>query len=134
MTRVALVTAASARHLDADLPPLLAALDRAGARPDVVVWDDDDVEWGAYDLAVVRSTWDYSERREQFVQWARSLPCVLNPPAVIRWDATSARKGSPVRTLASSAFSTRARSSSRQGSDRSGARLTTLRRYVNLPG
>src|SRR4051812_38042682 len=54
------------------------------------------------------------------------------PPAVIRCDATSARKGSPVRTLASNAFSTRARSSSRQGRDSSGARLTTLRRYVKV--
>src|SRR5688572_15421800 len=56
------------------------------------------------------------------------------PPAVIRCDATSARKGSPVRTLASRAFSTRARSSSRQGRERSGARLTTDRRYVKWFG
>jgi glutathione synthase/RimK-type ligase-like ATP-grasp enzyme len=35
---------------------------------------------------VVRSTWDYPDRREAFLAWAESLPHVLNPPEVLRWN------------------------------------------------
>lgn len=52
-----------------------------------VVWDDPSVDWSAFDLVLVRSTWDYTGRREQFVAWAESLgDRLVNPPAVIRWN------------------------------------------------
>ena len=57
---------------------------RVEARP--AVWDDQSVDWAAFDLVVVRSTWDYPDRREQFLAWAESLPYVLNPPDVLRWN------------------------------------------------
>jgi glutathione synthase/RimK-type ligase-like ATP-grasp enzyme len=47
------------------------------------VWDDPAVDWSAFDLVVVRSTWDYQERRDSFLAWVRSVPRILNPPAVI---------------------------------------------------
>jgi glutathione synthase/RimK-type ligase-like ATP-grasp enzyme len=50
------------------------------------VWDDTSVRWDAYDLVVVRSTWDYHERREDFLEWAASLPNVLNPLPVLVWN------------------------------------------------
>ena len=56
--RVALVTARAARHLDEDLAPLLAALDAAGLEGAVADWDDPEVDWAAYRLAILRSTWD----------------------------------------------------------------------------
>jgi len=33
-------------------------------------WDDPDVDWEAYDRVVIRSTWDYTRRVEEFVSWA----------------------------------------------------------------
>jgi glutathione synthase/RimK-type ligase-like ATP-grasp enzyme len=54
------------------------------ARP--AVWDDASVDWHAFDLVVVRSTWDYAERRDAFLAWAESLPRVLNPLPVLRWN------------------------------------------------
>ena len=33
-------------------------------------WDDPEVDWDGYDLAVIRSTWDYSWRAAEFVAWA----------------------------------------------------------------
>jgi hypothetical protein len=50
------------------------------------VWDDEAVDWGAFDLVVIRSTWDYPNRRDEFLAWAESLPQVLNPPEVLRWN------------------------------------------------
>ena len=62
---VALVTAREAREargLDEDLPPLQAAMHAAGLETRVVDWDDPDVQWACFDLARLRSTWDYTDR------------------------------------------------------------------------
>ena len=61
---VALVTAATARDLDDDLPPLTAALAARGIAHEVVLWDDPGVDWGRFRLVVVRSVWDYVHRRD----------------------------------------------------------------------
>jgi glutathione synthase/RimK-type ligase-like ATP-grasp enzyme len=74
---------------DRDLPVLLAALRAAGAEADAVFWDDPAVEWARYDLAVIRSTWDYSGRVEEFVAWAEKCAAVTrlaNPAEVVRWN------------------------------------------------
>jgi glutathione synthase/RimK-type ligase-like ATP-grasp enzyme len=84
--RVALVTCAELPELGEDEPLLLHALRDRGvdARPEV--WDDAAVDWAAYDLVVVRSAWDYSSRRDEFVAWARTVPRLLNPAEVIEWN------------------------------------------------
>jgi hypothetical protein len=52
-----------------------------------VIWDDPAVDWSAFDLVVVRSTWDYTDRRDDFVAWAERLgERIVNPPEVIRWN------------------------------------------------
>lgn len=89
MRRVALVTAAAARHLDEDLAPLVAALAAAGAHGEVVVWDDPAVDWRSFDLVVVRSTWDYVPRRAEFLAWADRVAAatrLANAPAVLAWS------------------------------------------------
>ena len=68
--RVALVTAAPARGLDEDMPLLLRAVAARGLEAHEVVWDDGAVDWAAFDLVVVRSTWDYFSRRGEFFGWA----------------------------------------------------------------
>lgn len=50
------------------------------------MWDDTSVNWSGFDLVVPRSTWDYAERLDMFLDWAEALPRVLNPPAVLRWN------------------------------------------------
>ena len=49
-------------------------------------WDDAGVDWAAYDLAVVRSCWDYAWRLEEFLAWAASVPRLRNPVEVLRWN------------------------------------------------
>jgi len=86
---LALVSARAAHALDADLPPLLAAFAAAGARAEVVDWDDEQVEWARFDAALLRSTWDYAERLPAFLDWlgrAAARTRLLNPPAVVRWN------------------------------------------------
>ena len=88
--QLALVTAAAARDLDEDLPPLRAALAAVpGIEVHVVNWDDADLDWSAFDVALLRSTWDYSTRLPEFLDWATraaAATMLLNPLAVVRWN------------------------------------------------
>jgi glutathione synthase/RimK-type ligase-like ATP-grasp enzyme len=86
---IALVTASSARHLDDDLPALSAALTRADIEHRIEAWDDASVRWESYELAVVRSTWDYPTRFRDFVSWIDDVATrtrLFNPPDVLRWS------------------------------------------------
>ena len=86
---IALVTASSARHLDDDLSALSAALTRADIEHRIEAWDDASVRWESYELAVVRSTWDYPTRLHDFVGWiddASTRTRLFNPPGVLRWS------------------------------------------------
>ncbi|MEW2045826.1 hypothetical protein [Streptomyces sp. NPDC005476] len=91
MPRVALVTydPRPEPSKDRDLPVLRAALEAAGAEADAVCWDDPDADWASYDLAVIRSTWDYSWRAAEFTAWTErcgKLTRLANPAAVVRWN------------------------------------------------
>ena len=73
--------------------PGAAALDDAlairGLDARWVCWDDPAVDWSGADLVAVRSTWDYMERHEQFVAWARRIAGrtrLLNGPEVFAWN------------------------------------------------
>jgi len=83
---VALATSRALAHPDADMPLLLDALARAGVGAEVAVWDDPAVDWAAFSLVVVRSTWDYIARRDEFVAWAHTVPALANPAPVLEWN------------------------------------------------
>ncbi|GAA0964209.1 hypothetical protein GCM10009555_000840 [Acrocarpospora macrocephala] len=54
-----------------------------------VRWDDPHVDWSSFDAAVVRSTWDYVHRRDEFTAWARRAGAatrLLNPATVLTWN------------------------------------------------
>ncbi|HYI22699.1 MAG TPA: hypothetical protein VEX62_08700 [Candidatus Limnocylindrales bacterium] len=84
--RIALVTCATLPDLDPDDQRLIEPLRARGADPVPAVWDDTSVDWDAFDLAVIRNTWDYPARRDEFVAWARSVPRLANPAPVIEWN------------------------------------------------
>jgi hypothetical protein len=86
---VAIATAAEFAGLDDDGPVLLAALSGRGIAAEPAVWSDPGVDWATYDLVVVRSTWDYAPRRDEFVAWAHrvgSVTRLANPADVIEWN------------------------------------------------
>ena len=84
--RIAIATCAALPELAEDETLLLVELRGRGVVATPVVWDDPDVDWDSYELVIVRSTWDYAPRRSEFVEWAESVPRLLNPPDVIRWN------------------------------------------------
>ena len=53
------------------------------------VWSDPTVEWDRYDRVVIRSTWDYTARAEEFLAWAQRVgPARLrNQPELIAWNS-----------------------------------------------
>jgi len=63
---------------------LVAALRDRGLDPVIRSWSDPAVDWSAFDLTVIRSTWDYTQRRQEFLDWAAGVPRLLNPVEVIR--------------------------------------------------
>ncbi|RAN94978.1 ATP-grasp domain-containing protein [Micromonospora noduli] len=84
--RVALVTCSDLADLDPDDRLVLAPLAARGVAVESVVWDDPDVDWSSYDLVVLRSPWDYALRRDEFVSWAATVPRLVNPADVVRWN------------------------------------------------
>ena len=86
---VLLATAEGAWILDDDAGALLAALERLDIHAAPAVWDDPSVNWGAAHLVVVRSTWDYALRRDEFLSWADrvdGLTRLFNPAHLLRWN------------------------------------------------
>jgi hypothetical protein len=89
MTRIALITADAALPLDEDMPPLVDALRTLGVEVATPSWDDATVDWTAYDIALLRSTWDYVDRIDEFLAWARRcarVTTLLNPPELVAWN------------------------------------------------
>ena len=84
--KVALATCAEIPNGDDEAGPLTEALAAQGVDAVSAVWDDQSIAWDRFDLVVIRSTWDYPGRREQFLAWAEGLPLVLNRPDVLRWN------------------------------------------------
>ncbi len=86
MTRVGLATCSELPRLDDAERRVVAPLAAHGIEGVPAVWDDRTVDWSAFALVVVRSTWDYPERRDAFVAWADAVPRLANPAPVIRWN------------------------------------------------
>ncbi|MFF7456952.1 RimK family alpha-L-glutamate ligase [Kitasatospora sp. NPDC008115] len=89
--RVALVTSEAGLALDEDLPAVVAALGERGLTAEPVVWGGAGrTAWERFDLAVVRSTWDYAERLDEFLAWADGTARATrlwNPAPLIRWNS-----------------------------------------------
>jgi len=86
---VALVTCREALGIDYDMPLLLEAVRATGIAVDEVCWDDESIDWSTYDQVVIRSTWDYHRRYDQFMQWVRAVSAVStisNSLDVIAWN------------------------------------------------
>ena len=93
MPSVLLATSSNWPDGEPGAPSLDAALAARGLDARWVCWDDPAVAWSAADLVAVRSTWDYMERHEEFVAWARRVAAgtrLLNGPEVFAWNVDKA--------------------------------------------
>jgi len=86
VSRVAIATCKE-NAIDPDRPLLLAALEAAGVDATMAVWDDSAVHWDEFALVVIRSTWDYVNRHDEFLAWARNIDHLLNPFGVIEYSS-----------------------------------------------
>jgi hypothetical protein len=99
---VAVATCRAQPGIDPDDAPVVAALRRRQLAVCPVVWDDQTVDWSGFDLTVIRSTWDYTGRRDDFLTWTRTVPRLANPADIVesntdkRYLATLADAGVPV--------------------------------------
>ena len=87
--RIAMATCTSLPDWEVDDQPLHDALQQHGVEVEHPVWNDKSIDWSSFDACVIRTTWDYTDQRDEFVQWARmaaSHTCLYNPAATIEWN------------------------------------------------
>ncbi|MFE0654557.1 RimK family alpha-L-glutamate ligase [Streptomyces sp. NPDC059534] len=73
--------------MDHDQEGVLTALRKYGVHGELVNWDDPAINWSKYDLAVVRSTWDYVQRHTEFLRWVDQVDRdtrLCNPRSVLQ--------------------------------------------------
>jgi len=88
--RIAIATCADYPELKGDDELLCEALRRRGCEAALAVWDEDGVDWGGLDLCLVRSTWDYHDKHEEFLAWTREVEAATalhNPAKLIAWNS-----------------------------------------------
>lgn len=70
---------------------LIAALEALGVEAESVVWADPDIDWDGFDVAVLRSTWDYIDETAAFLDTLAVIEassCALvNSASVAEWNA-----------------------------------------------
>lgn len=92
--QIALVTCRSlgnyTANADSEDDRLFNFLKNKGYQISFQIWDDETVNWSAFDVAIVKSPWDYFDKIEAFYSWLHKIDqagCqVLNPVETIRWN------------------------------------------------
>ncbi|HME49927.1 hypothetical protein [Mycobacterium sp.] len=85
---------------DGDDDGLVGALRRRGLFARWLSWDDP--ETVRADVVILRATWDYAERLDEFLAWTTTVRHLLNPAAVVAWNTDKrylldlARRGVPI--------------------------------------
>ena len=90
MSHVALCTWSDPSYLDPEPSAIAEEIWALGHDAEVVVWHDPAVNWAAYDLVVIRSTWDYFDRLDEYLAWVDhvdSVSRIINSPTIIRWNS-----------------------------------------------
>ena len=87
MPTILLLTAERLRHEDHESASVAAELAALGVDSEFVPWTDPGVLGSGADLALIRSTWDYTTRLAEFLSFLTALPMpVVNAVDVVRWN------------------------------------------------
>ena len=85
--RLALATCSTVPNWEVDDRVFHEALRMRNIDAPQVVWDDQTADWSAFDAVLIRTTWDYQEKRDAFVAWAERVTVPLyNPADIVRWN------------------------------------------------
>lgn len=70
------------------------------------IWNDENVNWSGFDVAIIKSPWDYHNHLEEFLNWLERIEdlgvSILNPAEIIKWNSDKhylkdiSEKGLPV--------------------------------------
>ena len=70
---------------------LLNFLQAKGLKIEKVIWNDPQVNWDHYDVAILKSPWDYFDLITDFYNWLAMLKSkaiqLLNPIDIVEWNA-----------------------------------------------
>ncbi|SIQ50372.1 ATP-grasp domain-containing protein [Pontibacter lucknowensis] len=95
LQQIALVTCQSlgdyTANADSEDERLYRYLAEKGHKISFQVWDDEQVDWTAFDAIIIKSPWDYFDKINAFYTWLDKLEAmgcpVLNPVRTLRWNA-----------------------------------------------
>jgi len=69
---------------------LLRGFEAQGFQAQPVVWNRPNIDWDQFDIALIRSTWDYLDEQEQFLEVLSQIEAssckLFNPLAAVRWN------------------------------------------------
>ncbi|WP_395306741.1 hypothetical protein V4U86_14790 [Mycobacterium sp. AMU20-3851] len=82
--RIVFASCAALPEGDSDDDGLVAAMRARGLQVQWKSWDDPATLQA--DLVVLRATWDYSERLDEFLTWTRAVRNLLNPADLVAWS------------------------------------------------
>lgn len=97
--RIVLAACPALPESDGDDDGLLEALRHRGLHARWLSWDDPATLDA--DLVILRATWDYTDRLDEFRDWTRRVRHLLNAPEVVAWNTDKrylldlARRGVP---------------------------------------
>ena len=89
--RLAIATSVMSPGIHRDDAMFVARLNASGFRCEPAVWNDEGVDWRAFDAVLIRSTWDYVQHYAEYLRWLELLERmaipVLNPIELMRWNS-----------------------------------------------
>ncbi len=89
MARVAIASCKDLPDWELDDQPFFQTLTEYGVEYEILPWDSA-VDWSQYEACLIRTTWDYQERFEEFIQWLDTVSqqtTLLNSKAVMLWNS-----------------------------------------------
>ena len=86
--KLALLTCSNLPSWEEDDRFFHAALDRLGIEWSLVTWDSK-TDWSLFDVALIRTTWDYVDRRDDFLHRLKEISLetyLFNPVEIVEWN------------------------------------------------
>ncbi len=86
--RIALATCEALPDLDLDDQPLVDLFRKIGIEATPAIWSDPTISWSDFDHIIIRNTWDYTNRLEEFLAWAKAHESAIkNSFEIIDWNS-----------------------------------------------
>ena len=83
--KIALATCTDLPGWEVDDKPLIDALNKLGCTVEFPSWDSE-IDWNQFSITVIRTTWDYHSRKDEFVRWCVTVPRLFNNANIVKWN------------------------------------------------